>query len=358
MIFVLQLLNNAFMQCSGEQLMKDRCKKLKPDDDEMTNLTRHKKKLRYLKARRRVIRLQENLKKFRVLARFSIIVLLCIFMFRLFNMHYWYLSRNIFDSYPNKSLMILGNKIVSKEQVLDRLKQVKLPRKPLYMIDTKTLEESVKKLAPVRNVSIRRYLVLFNFFQFPHRANLQVKIDEKTPIFAVSPSPKVSPLAVFMDDGTIIGKEFLPLKNMKDLYTIFTYEDFNKWLPKDVRFIRTLASNLETYSSEKLHYLDIRNPEDVYAQLDDIRLRLGEIDPIMETRIKRISKEVIAKALTIKAGKSDNDIDYIDLRWEESLPVKLKEKAKIKPKDKQKTDQNDKIKLADNETSKPVKKAD
>ncbi|OGI29427.1 MAG: hypothetical protein A2287_04085 [Candidatus Melainabacteria bacterium RIFOXYA12_FULL_32_12] len=288
-------------------------KKAGLQEDDGVNLTHHQKRLQYLKARRQLRKFEIMMARSRSMARVISVVFIFWALINIVNLPQWYLDSGIFASYPNRSLEIEGNKIVSDKQVLKQLSSIALPKKPIYLQNTKPLEKAILKLAPVKKVYIRR-------FWFP--ARLKIVIDEKNPVLAVSPSPKVSPIAVFTEETTIIGKEFLPLAAPKKLYYVLTYDDFTKWSNRHVNYLIYLSKLIEGFTRKKLLYLDIRNPDDVFAQLDEVKLRLGELDRTVFIRTKRIG-DVLDEALKIK-----DDIEYIDLRWNKTISIKLKNKEK------------------------------
>lgn len=79
-------------------------------------------------------------------------------------------------------------------------------------------------------------------------ARLRVVIDERTPVISITPSQKVDPIAVFTLDGNevkLLEKEFLPLPNAMDTYKIVTYDDYKRWKPAQIPYIRQLALYLE-----------------------------------------------------------------------------------------------------------------
>jgi len=228
----------------------------------------------------------------------------------------WYPDKDIFTSYPNKYLEIEGNSVVSSMQVLNTLKPLKIPHKPIYLLDTKYIENAVLKLTPVKKVFIRRYW-------FP--ARLRIVIDERTPVIGIAPTPKVPPIAVFTnDDGVIkiIGKAYLPIPQDKYIYKIITYDQFALWKPAQVQYIYHLARYVENISDKKVFNIDIRNPDDVFIQLEDVKLRIGPING--STTFSNIDKipDVMSEALKIK-----NEIEYVDLRWD-NVSIKLKDKQK------------------------------
>jgi len=199
-----------------------------------------------------------------------------------------------------------------------------MPDKPVYLINTKSIENKILELTAVKKVFIRRYW-------FP--ARLKIIIDERTPVLSITPTPKVSPIAVFTnDDGVvkILGRDYLPLPPSKETYKIVTYDQFPLWKPNQVQYITQFANYVETATSEKLEYIDIRNPDDVFIQLRDIRLKIGRING--STTFANVDKirSVLPEALKIK-----EDIEYIDLRWD-NVSIKLKNKTIGQPESKEK----------------------
>ncbi len=290
-------------------------KKNRRAKEEDIYLARHKKRLQFLKTRRNFQRTQITLARTRILLRILVVVLMFYSLIKFASLPQWYLNPALFNVYPNNSLQINGNQIVSTIKIIETLRKVPLPPKPVYLINTNVMEQALLDLPPVKKVYIRR-------FWFPARLN--IAIQEKTPALAVAPTPKVPPIAVFTDDATVIGKEYLPLNYKGTVYKLLTYDDYSKWPPKHVRYFMELAKLLEDSSAQKLVYLDIRNPDDVYAQLQTIRVRLGELDPLIFSRASKI-KDVISEAMRIK---DEYEVDYIDLRWEKSVNIKLKDKQK------------------------------
>ena len=74
----------------------------------------------------------------------------------------------------------------------------------------------------------------------------------------------------------------------------------------------------EAYSGEKIQYIDMKNPDDVYIQLQTVSVRIGELDKGAFDRLAKI-EAVLPQMKTLK-----EDVKYIDLRWEDSAFIKLK----------------------------------
>lgn len=283
-----------------------------PDSDDLAVRSYNKKKLNHLKKRRKLRRLKILLARLRVLARIASYVLIIWAFLKITTLPYWYLNENIFTSYPNKYLELEGYNIVSTKQILNKLQEIDLPEKPLYLVDTKPIEQKLKELVPVKKVFIRRYWL---------PARLRIVVDERTPVLSIAPSQKVDPIAVFTRDSNeiqILEKEYLPLPKEIGTYKVITYDDYKQWKPHLIPYIEEIAVYLENATNDRLVYLDIRNPDDVYAQMENIKLRLGGIKG--KEIFKRIAKvsSVIPKAMNMK-----EKISYIDLRWD-YVSIKLK----------------------------------
>jgi len=293
--------------------MRERPRKMQAINDDDPGLRHHQRKLRYLKQRRKFRKLQITLIRMRAFLRVVATIIILFVMIKIVDLPQWYLNQNVFNFYPNHSLEIAGNEIVTTKQIMAQLRPLNLPKKQIYLLDTKMIEKSLLRLTPIKKVYIRR-------FWFP--ARLKIVINERVPVLAVSPAPKVNPVAVFTDDDTIINGSFLPLPDSKPYYLVLTYTDYRKWSYNHVDYLVYLSKLIESASNQKLIYLDLRNPDDVFIQLKDVRLRIGGLNKTVFKRSKRISS-VLSEAIKIK-----DDIDYIDLRWNNSVSIKLKNKEK------------------------------
>jgi len=283
-----------------------------PNSDDLAIRNYNRKKIGKLKKRRKMRRLKILFIRLKVITKLACFVLISWGILKLASLSCWYLNENIFSSYPNKYLELEGYNIISAEQLVNRLHGVTLPEKPLYLIDTSLIENKIKEMTPVKRVVIRRYWM---------PARLRIIVDERTPVISITPSQKVDPIAVFTLDGNevkLLEKDYLPLPKTMETYKIITYDDYKSWKSAQIPYIRQLAFYLEKTADDKLLYLDIRNPDDVYAQMENIRLRIGGLKgKEVFKRIQKVSS-VIPEAMKLK-----NNISYIDLRWS-NVSIKLK----------------------------------
>ena len=132
---------------SRKKAAKAKIKKRKADidkniviDDSQINLVRHQRRLKYMKTKREMKRWQIRLIRMRSLARvISFIVIIWLFFF-IGHLHQWYLSKTIFDKYPNAALTIEGNEIVPTDKIISQLKNVKVDKTPIYLLNTRNLK--------------------------------------------------------------------------------------------------------------------------------------------------------------------------------------------------------------------------
>ena len=216
------------------------------------------------------------------------------------------MSPKAFDSADSPYLEITNNKIVPTYYIIAALRKSEVPKVPIYMYNTDEIEENLKSLPPVENVYIRR-------FWFP--ARLQIIIQEDTPSITIAPDEKVEPIAFFTKTGKLIGRDFLPLDKSFKTIKVLTYgtkgDDYRHWNTQKIEQIEKLAKTVISGTKVPLEYIDLRTPNDVYIQLKDIRIRLGELDDTATERVKRLPS-IMPQVQTL-----DKKIKYIDLRWKE-----------------------------------------
>lgn len=215
----------------------------------------------------------------------------------------WYLAENAFTA--GESVQILNNDIVSTPKILASLKNEEVPKVPIYMADTKHLKEKLLEFTPIEEVYIRRYA-------FP--ARLLIIVRERQPYISISPDVKVSPVAFFTKDGTLIGREYLPLKSEYKTLLVLSYgnkgDDYAQWDLKKLQELEDLAKHVSIYSKEPVEYIDLRNPEDIYIKIKTVNIRLGRLDSEIYDRIKRLP------SVLPQVHLMDSDIKYLDLRWD------------------------------------------
>ena len=273
------------------------------DPKRLVNTVRKKRKLG--KGRKR----QSIFRKF--FGFIMTIVLLCGFVY-ISKMPQWYLPKDSFKKVAGTSVEIINNSIVKPQMIFALLKNTEVPNVPIYMAKTEHIRKEIKKLPPVKEVYIRRYA-------FP--ARLQIILKERVPVITISPDLRVQPVAAFSEDGVIMKKEFLPLdKNIKTIL-VLSYgnkgDDYTKWNAAKIHQIEEMVNYIETYSKEKVEYVDMRNPFDVYVKIKTVNIRLGRLDESLYKRIERLPSILPQVKLV------DSKVKYLDLRWEKVFYLKL-----------------------------------
>ena len=198
-------------------------------------------------------------------------------------------------------------------KILVLLKNSNVPNVPIYMARTGAIKKELMKLTPVEDVYIRRYA-------FP--ARIQIILKERIPVMMIAPDEKSQPVAFFTTDGKLIGREFLPLKTKYPTIKILSYgnkgDDYRKWDLNKIHEIERIKNYVETYSKEKVEYIDLRNPYDVYVKIKTVNIRLGRLDDGVYKRIERIP------SILPQVKMVDSKVKYLDLSWEKVNYLKLK----------------------------------
>lgn len=273
-----------------------------------------KTRIRRNKQERSVRKTNMWMRRSKLLLRFLTIIFLAFVCFKLIRMHQWYMSPKAFDYAQSPYLEILNNKIVPDYYILAALRKSEVPKVPMYMYDTDNIRSNIMELEPIKDVFIRR-------FWFP--ARLQIIILESTPIFTIAPDEKVEPIAFFTNTGKLIGRDFLPLDPSFKPVKILTYgtkgDDYRQWDKLKIDKLEKLSKSIKVVTKDKLDFIDLRNPKDVYIQTNGIKIRLGELDESCNERISRLPS-IMPQVKTL-----DKKIKYIDLRWKEASYIKLDE---------------------------------
>ncbi len=284
-----------------------------PENDEY-NEEVVKTRIRQYKQERSVRRSNLWMRRLKMLLRFLTIIALMFLCYKLIRMHQWYMSPHAFDSADSPYLEILNNKIVPDYYIIAALRKNEVPKVPIYMFNTDEIKNTIMQLDPVENVYIRR-------FWFP--ARLQIIVQERVPVLTISPDENVEPIAFFTKGGKLIGRDFLPLDKSFKTIKVLTYgtkgDDYRNWDKSRVEFIEKVAKTVKSVSKEPLEYIDLRNPKDVYIQIKDLSIRLGELDDTCFKRIVRLPS-IMPQIQTL-----DKKIKYIDLRWKDASYIKLEE---------------------------------
>ena len=274
--------------------------------DEENVKPKYYKSHRYKQARmhRQVRRTQKRLNRLRATYKLLIILSMIALGLIILKMPQWRLPPNSFDSVNSASLEIVNNHIVPSQKILSALRRTKVPARPLFLVQTTSLKESILKLEPVRDVYIRR-------FWFP--ARLQIVVIERTPLITISPNLDVPPIAFFSSDGKLIGRDYMPLDESYKTVRVITYgtgDDYRNWDFAKITNFKKIASMIESESGEAVEYIDYRDPKDVYVKIPTVNIRLGSLNPSVYDKIRRLP------SLIPQVKMINKKVKYLDLRWD------------------------------------------
>lgn len=228
----------------------------------------------------------------------------------------WYYPQDLFLKADKKRLSVAGNLITPKDKVIDALKYMQIPKKPLYMIDVKGFRDKILDIETVKEVYIRRYW-------FP--ARLQIIIKDRMPMLIVAPSAEAEPAAFFVEGGKLLSAELLPrdksLYPLKVLTIGHPDDNFIEWDENRINELLRLAEHVSAYSGENVEYIDIINPNDIYVKIPSVLIRLGEQNDTLYKRLQNLT------SILPNLYKIEQPIKYVDLRWDVAKFIKLGEKV-------------------------------
>ncbi len=282
----------------------------------------YKRKSKIVKMMRKVSTARKRIRQFRMLFRVALIFSLIYFSYQVLTLNAWYIKPEDIVSLNPDVVKIQGNLITPEYKIAEIIRTTEPPTEQIFKYSTKELEENLEKLQSVRNAYIRR-------FWLPSR--LIVIIEERIPVFLIAPNNETAPISAITRDGFYIGREYMPIPSKFQTTKILSYgvgdDDYEKWDKKRVDEILKFIKKIETYSKQKVEYIDLRNKKDIFIKLEEDTLRIGAMDNTLDDRIKWIPT-ILPETKTLK-----QKVKYIDLRWKGANYIKLDTEVK-KPKEK------------------------
>jgi len=284
----------------------------KPEDEftQVKHSLRHKQKERLVRKKRKKINSVKSL--LRVVLFFGLIYL----MYFICNLSGWYLPVDTFKNSDSNRIEIVNNKIVPTYVINKAIKDVKISHIPIFLMSVNPIKKEIYKIPVIKNIYVRRY-------GFP--ARIQIILRERTPVAIIKRDLNAKPSAFFTSDGILVtNKQYMNLAENADTLKILTVsKDLKKEINSEsIAEIEKIIKEVELYSNEKVEYIDMRNPNDVYVKIKTTSIRLGILDNTVYERIKRI--------YTILPQITDvnSQIKYIDLSWDKVNYLKLKNDKK------------------------------
>lgn len=269
---------------------------------------RRKQKERYVRKKRK------KLKRLKALLRFILFVLLILGAYLFVKLPQWYLAPDAFSKPDEKNVEIINNYLAPKQTIYNSIKDIKVARIPIFMTGVKDIKRELLKIPVIKNVYIRRY-------GFP--ARIQIIIRERVPALLFKNDLNAKPIAFITTDGVwVTDKIYMPLSESGSALKILIKGTGSSkdWDMKRVENIEKIVKSVEAYSSEKVQYIDMRDPNDVYVKIDSTTIRLGVLDSLVFERIKRIY------TILPQISEVDGEVKYVDLSWDKVNYFKLKQK--------------------------------
>lgn len=271
-----------------------------------------KHSLKHKQTERKIRKKRRKINRIKAFLRFIVLVLLVFVIYKFFHLSGWYFPKDTFKKGDDKRIEIVNNKIVPDYVIKNSLSKIDTPKVPIFLVNVNPIKKEIFKIPVIKNVYVRRY-------GFP--ARLQIIVRERTPIAIIKKDLKQKPIAFFTLDGIVIAnKSYMNFTETEPVLKVLTSSaDLSKDVTvKKVQYIEKIVKAVETYSNEKVEYVDMRNKNDVYVKIQTTSIRLGALDSSVFERIKRIY------TILPQISDMDGQIRYIDLSWDKVNYLKLK----------------------------------
>lgn len=261
--------------------------------------------------KRQIKKTKQKIKVLLFFSRLSLIIFLAMLSYFTIRLKYWKLNHDAFSSLGNSSIKIENNYIVPSERILRAVRENPVPDCPIFLMNTDNIKKSILKIAPVKDVYIKR-------FWLP--ARIEILVQEREPALTIAPNENVEPIAFYTKDGKLIGRAYLPLDPSFKTVKVLTYGaciGADKFDKEKIKFLLTMAKDIEQSSKESVQYIDLRTPDDVYVQIPSVKIRLGAVS---ETAYPNIYKKITdLPSILPKVKILNKKIKYVDLRWQNNL---------------------------------------
>ena len=269
----------------------------------------------YIRQKERQIRKQaKRLNRFKAFLRMVLFFVLIFSIYCFVNLKGWYLRSDAFTSPDIQTVEIINNKIVPTSVIYNSLKEIKVQHIPIFMMSVRPIKKELYKIPVIKTLYVRR-------FGFPPR--IKIIVRERIPMAIIKTDLKQRPAAFITTDKIMVtSKDYMHLADTNSTLCILVKSsDIKKdWNVDRVLFIEKIAKAVETYSKEKVSYVDMRNPLDVYVKIKTTSVRLGVLDSSVFDRIKRVY------TILPQIHEVHEKIKYIDLSWDNVNYLKLQQK--------------------------------
>lgn len=273
-----------------------------------------KKSLKRRQKERVIRKKRKKLKNIKKFLRFLLFVGIILSIYCVITLSGWYLNSNAFKDSKSKSIEIVNNKLTNETLIYKSLENIKIKKIPIFMLSTTPMKKAILKIPVIKNVYIRRY-------GFP--ARLLIIVKERTPMAVLKTDLSKLPIAFVTTDGMMI-KDAIYMQKAQNNDTLIILVKNQKldeeWEAKRVEFIEKIAKSVEAYSSERVEYIDMKNPNDVFVKIETTNIRLGVLDSTVFERIKRIY------TILPQIDEVEGTIKYIDLSWDKVNYLKMQNK--------------------------------
>ncbi len=283
------------------------------DDDAENKVSRYQvaRRRKQAQLKRNVRKSKQNIKLLLFFSRLCLIIFLICLCYLIVKLKYWKLNPHAFESLNNTSIKIENNYIVPSERILKAVKENQVPTCPIFLMKTDDIKKSILEITAIQDVYIKR-------FWLP--ARIEILVQEREPALTIAPNENVPPIAFYTKDGKLIGRAYLPLNPYFKTVKVLTYGSSSGNLKFDedkIKFILTIAKDIEQASKEPVQYIDLRNPDDIYVQIPTVKIKLGSISAATyPDTLKKING---LPSILPKVKILNKKVKYVDLRWQNNL---------------------------------------
>ncbi len=173
-----------------------------------------KHSVKHKQTERKIRKKRKKLNRLKSFLRSVLLIVLLFVIYEFVKLPQWYLPQDVFKKFDSNKIEIVNNNIVPDAVVYSSLKNIYVPKLPIFLMSVKPIKKELFKIPVIKNIYVRRY-------GFP--ARIQIILRERIPVAVIKTDLNAKPVAFFTSDGILIAnKNYMGLSNSKSLLTILT----------------------------------------------------------------------------------------------------------------------------------------
>ena len=116
-----------------------------------------KHSLKRKRIERKIRKKRKKVKELKSFLRFISLILVVFLAYHFMKLPQWYLPKDTFSDQTGKNIEIINNDIIPNYVIRQSLKNLYVPKLPIFLIKVKPIKKELFKIPVIKNIYVRRY---------------------------------------------------------------------------------------------------------------------------------------------------------------------------------------------------------